>query len=214
MSDVSAGPIRIPSALAYSIVALAIAFELATLWLMLHPQVPSDYRAYYIDQTTTCLNQPVSGQYVLGQTVSFLPDGREAAKAVRVCGWDGPAGDGTHAVGLTSRLRFAVPDANPGPLALTLNLVAVEREGYPSQRVVVEANGATLGTATALAGIPLQLNLDVPADLLTSNAGLVDVALHFPDAIRISPGDSDTRSRSIKLLSARLASIDEFSRPQ
>src|SRR5688572_14035050 len=98
---------------------------------MLHPQVPADYHAYYIDQSTTCLNQPVSGDYVLGTEVSFLPDGLEQARSLRVCGWEGPAGDGTHAVGKTSRLRFAVPEtASPLALELELGLVAVKREGH------------------------------------------------------------------------------------
>ena len=73
-------PSRPLQVLAYSIVALAIAFELTVVWLMLHPQVPDDYRAYYIDHTTTCLNQPVSGDYVLGETVSFRSDGRNEAR--------------------------------------------------------------------------------------------------------------------------------------
>ena len=76
--------------IAYGVVALAIAFELLVVWWMLHPQVPADYRAYYIDETTTCLNQPVSGDYVLGTKVSFLSDGR-ALEATSV-GRDGLSG--------------------------------------------------------------------------------------------------------------------------
>lgn len=190
--------------IAYSVVALAIAFELAVVWFMVHPQVPPDYRAYYIDRTTTCLNQPASGDYELGTTVSFRSDGLALAKPLRVCGWEGPAGDGTHAVGTSSRLRFAVPPAEAGPLHLSLELVAVSREGHPSQRMLIEANGAELGTATALAGVPLEVDLEIPAEVIAAGTGAVDVTLHFPDAISMSPSDSNTRWRSIKLLSARL----------
>ena len=91
---------------AYLLVGLVALFELGVFWLMLHPDVPPDYRAYYIDKTTTCLNQPVSGAYTLGTVIPFTPEGRDAAEPVRVCGWEGPTGDGTHAVGTSSRVRF------------------------------------------------------------------------------------------------------------
>lgn len=204
MSEVTAPSNRPLHVAAYILVGLAVAFELAVVWFMLHPQVPPDYRAYYIDQTTTCLNQPVSGQYTLGTTVSFVSDGLENARPLRVCGWEGPAGDGTHSVGRTSRLRFAVPPGTSQPLALHLDLVAVQREGHPSQRIALEANGIALGTVTAQAGIPLGIDLTVPLEALTGHSGTLELALHYADAIRMSPTDSDTRMRAIKLLSARL----------
>lgn len=187
---------------AYGAVALAIAFEVAVVWLMLRPDVPADYRAYYIDRTTTCLNQPVSGAYAFGTNVSFRSDGRELAMPLRVCGWEGPAGDGTHAVGTSSRLRFTPPDSVEGPLLLSLELVAVARDGHPSQRVEITANGVALGTVTVLPETPQQFELTVPGAAIQS--GPIEVELHFPDAIRMSPSDSNTRWRSIKLLSARL----------
>ncbi len=208
MSEAVSAPSRPTRLLAYAVVGLAIAFELTVVWVMLHPQVSPDYRAYYIDRTTTCLNQPVTGAYELGTTVSFLGDGLELAKPLRVCGWEGPAGDGTHAVGTSSRLRFAVPTTETGPLFLSLELIAVEREGHPSQTIAVEANGIELGTLSALAGVPLDVDLEVPAEALASGAGTLEVTLKFPDAITMSPSDSDTRRRSIKLLSARLGATN------
>jgi len=61
-------------------------FELRVAWLALHPAVSDNYRAYYIDQSTTCLNKPVGGGYTLGTTVSFLPDDQAGAWRLRVCG--------------------------------------------------------------------------------------------------------------------------------
>jgi hypothetical protein len=195
-------PLRL---IAYGVVALAIVFELIVVWWMLHPQVPDDYRAYYIDKSTTCLNQPVSGDYALGSLVSFRDDGAEPAKPLRVCGWSGPAGDGTHAMGQTSRLRFTLPAGTTGPLALDLELVAIEREGYPSQRVAISVNGVALETVTALAGQPLTVALQIPAAAIAAQPDRVELFLDFPDAIRMGPSDSNTRMRSIKLLAARLA---------
>lgn len=204
MSEAAAPSSRAFAVLAYGIVALAIAFEVSTVWLMLHPQVPADYRAYYIDQSTTCLNQPVSGEYELGTMVSFRSDGLEQAKPLRVCGWEGPAGDGTHAIGTSSRLRFALPDAQEGPLTLHLELVAVAREGHPSQRVDVQANGVALGMITAPTETPTSVDFTIPPEVTSASPETLEISLHFPDAIRMSPNDSNTRLRSIKLQSAGL----------
>ena len=204
MSEPAPAYSRPAKIVAYCVVALAIAFKLVVVWWMLHPQVPPDFRAYYIDRTTTCLNQPVSGEYVLGTTVSFRSDGHALAKPLRVCGWEGPAGDGTHAVGTSSRLRFAIPATERGSLFLSLELVAVERDGHPAQRIGIEANGVELGVANALAGVPLEVDIEIPSEVVAVGTRAVDVILHFPDAISMSPGDSDTRWRSVKLLSARL----------
>ncbi len=80
MSSVTGFRIPLPAILA--LIALVAGFELWVAWLALHPQVSSDYRAYYIDQTTTCLNKPVSGLYTLGSTVSFMPDDQTGGAAI------------------------------------------------------------------------------------------------------------------------------------
>ncbi len=187
----------------YALVAVAVAFEIWVLWLLLNPAVPPDYRAYYIDRTTTCLNQPVSGQYAFGTTIDFAMEGRVEAKLVRVCGWERPAGDGTHAVGEISRLRFALPDGTTGPLSLDLEMIAVARGEVPRQRVEVVVNGAPIGAAEVASAEPAHFEFSVPADV-TGTAPL-DVELRYPDAIRMGEFDSNTRWRSIKLLSASLA---------
>src|SRR5215217_2437428 len=120
---------------------------------MVTPDVPEDYRAYYISKTTTCLNQPVSGQYA-GGMVSFLPDGGDAAKPIKVCGWEGPAGDGTHAVGTSARLRFALPQAVRNPV-LRVEMIAVEKDGRGvTQRVDVLVDGEPVGEIMVTADGP------------------------------------------------------------
>lgn len=189
--------------LAYAAAALAALFEIGVVWLMLHPQVSPDYRAYYLDLTTTCLNQPVSGQYTLGQIVSFRPDGRDAAKPLKVCGWDGPAGDGTHAVGTSSRLRFALP-AETGALTLTVEMTAIQRDGYPSQRAEVVVNGTALVTQTIAAGETQRFTVAIPADVVARNKGALELTFNWPDAVKLGPNVATTYSRSFKLLAAGL----------
>lgn len=188
---------------AYCAVAIILAVELVIFWRALNPSAGGDYRAYYIDRSTTCLPQPVTGAYQLGRWVSFRSDGARFTRELRPCGWEGPVGDGTHSVGETSRLRFAVgPIA--APLELALEMVAVDLPGPPRQRVRVSANGVFVGEAGVRPGEPHLATFQIPAAAL-GKTGVLDIALDFPDAIPPSPGISNTRKRAIKLLSARVS---------
>ncbi|OWK22000.1 hypothetical protein AJ88_13845 [Mesorhizobium amorphae CCBAU 01583] len=91
------------------VAAVLAVSEIVILALALHPDVNADYRAYYIDRTTTCLNRDALGSYTVGQRVSFRSDGAKLAAGMIVCGWSGPVADGTHSLGETSRLRLEIP---------------------------------------------------------------------------------------------------------
>jgi hypothetical protein len=200
--ETSAGPARQGRFIAaYVLLVMIVAFELFVLWCVLHPNVPEDYRAYFIDHTTTCLNQPVSGTYRLGEVISFLPDGADAAKPVRVCGWEGPVGNGTHAVGERSRLRFTFKE-RAANLVLTLEMIAVESETQPSQQVNVVVNGTTVQQLQVGSDKPQTFRVPLPPKLVDAADGRLDVILDFPTALRMAPTDGNTRKRSIKLLSA------------
>jgi hypothetical protein len=196
-----AGGLRLAT---FAAIVLVAGLELYVAWLALHPAVDANYRAYYIDQTTTCLDKPVSGTYTLGTTVSFLPDDQTGARRLRVCGWDGPAGDGTHSVGTTSRLRFAVGEPTGG-LKLRLFLTAIEAPGHPEQHIVLTAgNGTPIGQATIAAGWSETLDFDVPPEAIDASRGRLDVIIAYPDAAEMTPRDSNTHYRAIKLLSVQL----------
>lgn len=193
---------RSPLALgAYALAAILALFELAILWQALHPNVSADYRAYYIDRTTTCLPQPVTGEYVLGTELNFRSEGDET-RELRPCGWTGPVGDGTHAIGETSRLRFAV-DAS-GPLTLMLELTGVTLPGPAQQRVLVSANGQDVGEIAVTPDKTERFAISIPASALDDD-GFVDIRLDYPDAI--SPGKrvSNTYWRSVKLTALSLS---------
>ncbi len=185
---------------AYALAGLLFAAEAAVVWLMLNPDVPEDFRAYYIDRSTTCLNQPVPGTYAYGTVVDFTSDGREQAMPLRVCGWEGPAGDGTHAVGTSSRLRFR-GDPQPGSHDLVLDLAAVTRDGEPQpQRVDVVVDGDLVTTLAVTKPEPQSFRLPMPDTAIAD--GTVELILAFPDAVRMGPTDPDTRYRSVKLTRA------------
>ena len=193
----------LPRSLILVLCGIVAVAEMWVLWLALHPHVDANYRAYYIDQTTTCLDKPTSGSYAIGRTVSFLPDDQAGARKLRVCGWDGPAGDGTHSVGTTSRLRFAL-DGPVSSLILRLEMTAIVAPAHPVQRVEVAANGVSVGTATIPADTTRLIDFDVPAAAIARDPAHLDVILSFPDAAEMTPHDSITHYRSIKLMSVQL----------
>ena len=178
--------------------------ELYVTWLALHPHVSANYRAYYIDETTTCLDKPVSGRYALGDTVSFMPDDQAAARGIRVCGWDGPAGDGTHSVGTISRLRFAIDEPLVDHLILQFHLAAIAAPDHRSQRIVLTGNGVPLGEATIPDSVETTVEFQVPRAALDKHFGWLDVVVAYPTATEMTPRDSNTHYRSIKLMSVQL----------
>jgi hypothetical protein len=186
---------------AYVLTAILLVAYAVVLWWVIHPTVPASYRAYYIDQTTTCMNQPVPGTYTLGTLVSFLPDDNDAAKPLKPCGWEGPAGDGTHAVGTSSRLRFNWTEPTTGPLTLSLDMLAITKSGtVMPQTVDVVVNEAKVATLDVTSGAGQHFDVKLPAELVAE--GRADVVLEFPDAVQMGQTDPPTRWRSIKLLAA------------
>lgn len=205
MSDAPAFILTRPVALGfYALAALAAVFELGVLWLALHPDPPKDYADFFIYNRTTCLNQPKSGPYVMGTRMGFTSETySDAAAALRVCGWDGPAGDGLHSVGTTARLRLTFAPVQTA-LALTLDLTAVDKGQGATQRVTLTVNGAEIGETTLGKGETRRVTLEVPKAALDAEPGTVDLVLGFPDAVRVGPDDPDSRKRAIKLLSLHL----------
>jgi len=185
-------------------IVVVAAAELAITWLALHPNITDNYRAYYIDQTTTCLDKPVSGTYTLGSTVSFMPDDQKGARQLRVCGWDGPAGDGTHSVGTTSMLRFALSPTVDQRLTLSMMLTAIEAPDQREQHIVLTGNGMPLGEATIPDSTQTMLEFPVSPAMIAAGSGSLDVVIAYPTATEMTPRDSDTHYRSIKLMSVQL----------
>lgn len=181
----------------YGAAVLLAGFELFTAWQALHPHVPDTYRAYFIDQSTTCLDQPVTGDYDFGTLVSFRSGGEKQMKLLRVCGFEGPVGNGLHAVGESSRLRFKLPSDAKG-LSLMLEMAAVDFAKSGDQPVNVVVNGQSIGTAEVHTGAEQRFSFAIPDTVLRPDH-LLEVEMKYPQAIRVDPQDSNTRKRSIKL---------------
>ena len=189
-------PLRVAAYAGAAVLALG---ELAVFALALTPKVDAAYRAYYLDRTTTCLDGKVSGEYAIGATVSFRPDGAEAMRKIRVCGLDGPVADGTHSVGTSSRLRVVATSAAPLTLRLTFDRAGAA--AGTTQRVRVVADGATVGEIAADGDAPVTAAFALPPVLADGRA---EITLEYPDAVAPTPLTSETRLRAIRLLSFQL----------
>jgi hypothetical protein len=190
----------VPLSLAYAFVAGLVLFELWAAWLMLHPNVSLQYRAYYIDHSTTCLPQPVSGEYRLGTPLSFRSDGNAQTKPVKACGWFGAYGEGTPSKGTRSMLDFAL-----GPIQgpLTLEFTAQAADKVPPQRVQIFANDVSLGEIelTSLR----QVVLAIPQSALTGQSRL-HLRFDYPDAKNFERSGlgSPTQNRAIRMIKLTL----------
>jgi hypothetical protein len=191
----------------YALAALLAVAEIAVLGLALNPRVHPDYRAFYIDETTTCLNRDRIGSYSLGETISFLHLGKQRdrmkrADSMKVCGWTGPTGDGTHSLGETSRLRVKIP-AVPGDLAATLEMTPMVRPPQTTQRVLISVNGARVHEGVLSGDTPQKVSFVIPQAVL-AGAEALDMAFDYPDSISQTPVASNIYDRAIKLVSFRL----------
>jgi hypothetical protein len=204
-SDIPAPYRRAASLGGYALAAVLGAAEIIILALALNPNVNADYRAFYIDRTTTCLNRDATGSYTVGQTVSFRSDGAKQAASIKVCGWSGSAGDGTHSLGETSRLRLKMPPLGLG-LAATLQMAAVIRPPQITQRVVISVNGVRAHAVTLSGKQPRTVSFVIPPAL--GKADTLEIAFDYLDGIPPTPAASNIYKRSIKLVSFRLDAIE------
>lgn len=191
--------------------ALALALagaEISILALAVHPKVGPDYRAYYIDRTTTCLNRDAVGSYTIGETISFKREGHKQANNIKVCGWSGPAGDGTHSLGETSRLRVNVTRPSLGGLKATLEMSAVLRPPQTEQRVVVLVNGILAHKMVLSGKEPQQVSFVIPQAAL-AGAKTLEIAFDYLDGIPPTRSASNIYKRAIKLISFRLNETGE-----
>ncbi|TIX60163.1 MAG: hypothetical protein E5V28_03035 [Mesorhizobium sp.] len=190
----------------YVLAAVLAGSEIVILTLALNPNVNADYRAYYIDRTTTCLNRDAVGSYTLGQTISFRNDGAKQAAGIKVCGWSGPVADGTHSLGETSRLRVKIPPLRNG-LTARLQMAAVIRPPQITQRVVISVNGVRAHAVTLSGKEPRTVSFVIPSAAL-GKADTLEIAFDYLDGIPPTPAASNIYKRSIKLVSFRLDAIE------
>ena len=181
-------------------------FELWSASLILRPQVDATYRAYFIDKTSDCWPHLTDGDYVLAESLGFLPDRRERADRIKICGWFYPDNTGTWSYGAFSRLRtkFAPIGA---PLILTITAGAMVSAAHPEQRVVVSVNGTALGMLR-FDSLDLEArSIEVPRSVADMSANGLDWQLDYPDArsgTEMGP-QNDPHPRALRVVAVKIA---------
>jgi len=127
-------------------VALIAIFDAAVLYMVLFPHVNDDYRAYYIDRSSSCFPRVITGYYPLGEPISFVP-GRSGYKrdSIRWCGFMPPSTTGVRSFGDYGifRVTTRLPDDD---LLLTFSSWANTDSSKPERDVDVVVNGENVGT--------------------------------------------------------------------
>jgi hypothetical protein len=160
--------------------------------------VHPDYRAFYIDQTSTCLPRDPGGAYAPGETVAFLP-GVAALKTIVGCGWDGPAGNGLHSVGVLSQLHL-----NAGTETAELMLEMAAASADRPQTVTVLVDGDAVGTLRVTSTEDAATGTFRVSGAALAD-GRIDITLDYSEAFLPRPLAPETDRRAIRLLSLRLA---------
>jgi hypothetical protein len=180
---------------AYALAATLALGELVVFALALSPQVHPDYRAYYLDRSTTCLPRSPSGANTPGETITMRP-GVVGVRQVRGCGWQGPAGNGLHSIGTRSQIHLAVPAGQP--LELELAVAAELRAAAPIQRIRLSIDGVEAGSYLLTSAADVDVTVPVPAAAAAD--GRLTLQFDFPDAFEAHPLAPDTDLRAIRLL--------------
>ena len=187
------------------LLGLLAGFELFVGILILFPQVPEQFRAYYIDRSTDCWPFEVSGAYRLGATVSFVRPASPGIGNLKVCGWLDPEDTGTWSIGPEARLRFRVPPP-VADLLLELDMLAFVATGLPEQVVNLTVNGSPLETLRLGPVSSGKKYFRIPRALVLENWGVVELWMQFPTAR--SPAslgiNNDQRRLAVRLRSVRL----------
>jgi hypothetical protein len=195
--------------LRWSLIGLVLLVEAAITALILVPRVDPQYRAFFIDRSTDCWPLPVSGQYRLGDTLSFVRPASPGVAALKVCGWTDADDSGTWSIGNDARLRFHVPLAVAGDLRLTLDMLPFVAGPLTEQAVTLRVNGSEIETVQLGGASRGKKFFRIPRALVEASWGTVDLRFILPDATApVAVGvNNDRRRLGIRLISLRLSPV-------
>lgn len=202
---------------AYATAGLVGLFELGVLVALVNPDVPADYRRFFIERSTNCWIRDVAGERRFGQTLDMvIADGtdphRLAGGLVLVCGWMQPSNTGTWSIGPEAALRFDVAAIKGHDLELHIDLLPYVSDTHPTQRVPITAGGEEVATLTLDKDSGREQTIRIPARLVDAAPdGKLDIWFAFPDTI--SPHtlgmSDDTRKLAIRLVTLRAEAVPQ-----
>jgi hypothetical protein len=190
-------PVYRPRLWQFAFAMLFGAFALVVSWLAFNPNVADDYRAYYIDRTSSCFPRITSGYYELGTPATFVA-GRSGHErdTLRWCGFIEANRQGIRTFGDYGilKLRFAVPDED---LLLSFTSTTNAKTSEPPRDVVVEVNGTKIGTVTYSSAARVMGSMTIPKDVAAANTeGGLDIRFNVP---RIGPPGTNSEPVTLQL---------------
>jgi hypothetical protein len=174
-------------------------FELYVLWLAFNPNVDDDYRAYYIDRSSSCFPREASvatGYYPLGEPVTFVP-GRNgyARDTLRWCGFIAANNQGIRTFGDYGilRLKFDMPDED-----LLLSFSSFTNAGSKDlpQEAGVVVNGEKLATLTFTSSKRVEGNVLIPEAVAKKGDSGLEIRFEVP---RIGPPGTNSEPVTLQL---------------
>ena len=175
---------------------LIVAFGAVVLYMVLNPRVADDYRAYYIDRSSSCFPRLISFYYPLGQPVTFVENRNGYRRdSIRWCGFMPMKNDGIKSFGDYGilKLKFPLPDE---PLLLTFSSWTNTSADKPVREVKVVANGDTIGTIVFRDGKRVNGSMIIPEATARARTDGLEIRFEVP---RIAPPGTNSEPITLQL---------------
>jgi hypothetical protein len=201
-------PVYRPKLWHLAVVLLIAVFDLGVLYMVLRPNVSPEYRAYYIDRTSSCFPRVISGFYPLGEPVSFnsVHNGYNQ-DTIRWCGFLPPSPTGIRSFGDYGILHLEFPD--PGEdLLLTFESWTNTDSEKPKRDVDVVVNGEHVAVLTYAGAGRVDGSIIIPERLVKAGNGMMEIRFDVP---RTGPPGTNGEpvTLQLRLESLRLVKLSE-----
>jgi hypothetical protein len=161
----------------FSACCLLAAFYLFVIYLALHPNVSSLYRAYYIDKDLKYWNHGEGIHYELGQKLDFATRLPYLSRE----GWSSPESQGTWSKGAFGRLLLELNGMGK-PTEIRFTVTPFLAPQLDTQRIVVWANGVKLGEAALTSPTAKEISFAVAPSVTLRNGRELEICFEYPDA--------------------------------
>lgn len=152
--------------------------QLLGLSLMVYPSAP-DWSAFDKDRPIVEMTR-ISAGAAYPIRLAFRGEGSDHAALGR--GWGAQEPWHVWSVEPVAAVMTSGEPADGKPALVTIEAGALITDTHPSQRLVVEANGETLGERRTVAGFPTRMAFAAPPSVL--ELGLEGLILRMPDCVR------------------------------
>lgn len=165
----------------YALAGAIVAMEAAIGLFAITPDVDAVYASVFIARETACYPLDVSGNYQLGEELSFGGDQATLRRDIVRCGVRDALTEGAWSDGERTLFRFGVDDL-PGNLMLDVLMSPFITDGLPQQRVLVSANDTPVTTLVLDEPVQQLHRIPIPRTVARSGDGVLEIAFDYPDA--------------------------------